>query len=135
MHELGLCEGVVEAICRRAKGRPVSWARVRVGGHAVDPAVINQGVVMAAAGTEAEGLSLELILDPVRCRCPRCGAEEPIDNALGLAACVHCGSLDVEVVGSEHAVLEAVRYRLSDGAAPPAHPDYRKERTWMPSSS
>lgn len=135
MHELGLCDGVVEAICRRAKGRPVTWARVRVGGHAVDPAVITQGVAVAAAGTEAEGLSLDLVLDPMRCRCPRCGAEEPIDNALGLAACVHCGSLDVEVVGSEHAVLEAVRYRPSGPGAASAHSNYRKERTWTSSSS
>lgn len=134
MHELGLCDGIVEAICRRAQGRPVGWARVRVGGHAVDPAVISQGVAVAAAGTEAEGLSLEVLVDPMRCRCRRCGAEEPIDSALGLAACVQCGSVDIEVVGSEHAVLETVGYRPPDGAAASASPD-AKERPWTPSNS
>ncbi|MBO0746867.1 MAG: hydrogenase maturation nickel metallochaperone HypA [Acidimicrobiaceae bacterium] len=135
MHELGLCDGVVEAICRRAKGRPVDWARVRVGGHAVDPAVITQGVAVAAMGTEAEGLSLDVLLDPMRCRCQRCGAEESIENALGLAACIRCGSLEVEVVGSEHAVLEAVRYRRGDAMAASADSTHRKERTWTPSNS
>jgi hydrogenase nickel incorporation protein HypA/HybF len=114
VHELGLCDGVVEAICRRAGGRPVGWARVRIGGHAVDPEVIAQGVALAAAGTEAEDLTLEVIVDPVRVHCGSCGAEEPVANALGLAACSHCGGIDVELIGSEHAVLEAVGYRKSE---------------------
>lgn len=111
MHELGLCEGVVDALVERARGRPVAWARVRVGGHPVDPAVISQGVAMAAAGTEAEGVRLELVMDPARSRCRRCGAEEPVEDAMSLAACRRCGGVDVDVVGTDHAVLEAVGYR------------------------
>lgn len=111
VHELGLCDGVVQAIRRRAQGRPVSWARVRVGGHALDPEVIAQGAAMAAAGTEAEGFSLELVVEPMRTVCGRCGADEPVEEAMALAACPRCGSVDIEVTGSEHAVLEAVGYR------------------------
>lgn len=110
MHELGLCQSVLEAVVDRAQGRQVDWARVRVGGHPVDPDVIGQGVALLAVGTEAEHMSLELRLEPLRTRCARCGAEEPVTDAAGLAACRRCGGIDVEVVGSEHAVVEAVAY-------------------------
>jgi hydrogenase nickel incorporation protein HypA/HybF len=119
MHELGLCEAIVGTICRSAAGRPVEWARVRVGGHPVDPAVVQQGVAMAAAGTEANGMQLEIVVDPFRTRCGRCGAEEPVTSAVGFAACAHCGGIDVELIGSEAASVEAVRYG---------------ERAWTPSS-
>jgi hydrogenase nickel incorporation protein HypA/HybF len=124
VHELGLCDGVVEAICRRADGRPVSWARVRIGGHAVDPEVIAQGVAVAAAGTEAQGLTLEVVVDPARAHCRSCGVEEPVGDAVALAACRHCGGIDVELTGSEHAVLEAVGYRPSNIS----HHDYSQGR-------
>jgi hydrogenase nickel incorporation protein HypA/HybF len=117
MHELGMCEAIVDALRQRAGGRRVEWARVRVGGHAVDPAVIAHGVALAASGTEAEGVELELIVDPMRARCRRCGAEEPVTNALALAACVHCGGVDVDIAGSEHASLEALRYQTQGRAA------------------
>ncbi len=125
MHELGMCEAVVEAICRRAGGRPVSWAQVRVGGHPVDPEVISQGVAMAAMGTEAQGLLVDVVLDPLRARCRRCGADEPVDDALGLAACRSCGGVDIELVGAEHVVLQALAYREAE----------KGEETWTPSSS
>lgn len=128
MHELGLCDALGEAILRRAKGRPVTWARVRIGGHAVDPAVIEQGVALAVAGTEAEGLELEVILDPMRVRCARCGAEAPADDAVALVSCRSCGNLDVEVRGAEHAVLEALAYRSAEPVA-------GKEEPWTRSSS
>lgn len=111
MHELGLCEAVVDTVLRRAQGRPVSWARVRVGGHAVDPAVMAQGVAMAALGTPAEGMRLEVVAVPDRLICRGCGADEPVADALSLAACARCGSVDVEVRGGEESVLEAVGYR------------------------
>jgi len=117
MHELGLCEAIADAVERRAKGRPVTWARVRIGGHAVDPDVIRQGVQMAAAGGPAEGLDLEVIIDPARIRCRQCRTEAPVSDALGLAACQACGGIDVEVIGGEEAVLEAVAYATVDDEA------------------
>ncbi|MGH9103425.1 MAG: hydrogenase/urease maturation nickel metallochaperone HypA [Acidimicrobiales bacterium] len=152
MHELGLCDAVVEAVIRRARGRPVSWARVRLGGHPVDPSVITQGVAVAAAGTEAEAMVLELVLDPARARCRRCGAEEEVVDGLSLAVCRRCGGMDVEMVGAEHAVLEAVGYRAAGveagggkGATEVAQRAGRgevdsritagKEGSWTPSSS
>lgn len=122
---MGLCEAIAEAIERRAGGRSVTRARVRVGGHAVDPAVIRRGVEMAAAGGPADGLDLEVIVDPARSRCRRCGNEAPVTDAVSLVACQNCGGIDVEVVGNEEAVLETVAYATADG----------KEKQWSPSSS
>lgn len=121
MHETGLCEGVVDAIVRRAHGRPVGWARVRIGGHPVDPEVVGQGVAVAAMGTEAEGLEVEVVLDPLRAVCGSCGADEPVNDAPDMTACRRCGGLDVTLAGSDHAVLEAVGYRqMERGAGGPA---------------
>ena len=116
MHEMGLCEAIAEAIERRAGGRRVTWARVRVGGHAVDPEVIRQGVEMACAGGPADGLDLDVLVDPARSRCRACGGEAPVTEAVGLIACRSCGGIDVEVVGSEEAILEAVAYATEGGA-------------------
>lgn len=126
MHELGLCEALVDALASRGRGRAVTWARVRVGGHAVDPGVIRQGVAMAAAGTEVEGIELEVIVDPLRVRCGRCGSEEPVQVGAALAVCPRCGGVDLELVGSEQAQVEAARYAAA-GEDP-------KEGAWMPSS-
>ncbi|MGH9107159.1 MAG: hydrogenase/urease maturation nickel metallochaperone HypA [Acidimicrobiales bacterium] len=114
MHELGLCEGIVEAVLRRAHGRPVAAARARVGGHAMDPAVIAQGVAVAALGTEVEGMRLEVVVDPLRSRCGACGAEQTVEDPVALVACRRCGGVDVEVLGSELCLLESVVYRVGD---------------------
>ncbi|HLV75097.1 hydrogenase nickel incorporation protein HypA/HybF [Actinomadura hallensis] len=108
MHELGMCEGIVEAALRRADGRPVRGMRVRIGGHPVDPEVIEQGVRVAAAGTAAEDAALDLVLEPLAVRCGRCRARTPVNSAAALAACPACGSVDVESTGREDVVLESI---------------------------
>lgn len=108
MHELGMCEGIVEAVVRRAGDRPVRAVRVRVGGHPVDPDVIEQGVRVAAMGTVAEGADIDLMLEPLRVRCRRCREETPVNSAMALAACPACGAVDVEVAGHEDVVLESI---------------------------
>ncbi|MCD0449909.1 hydrogenase maturation nickel metallochaperone HypA [Actinocorallia sp. API 0066] len=108
MHELGLCEGIVEAALKRAGDRRVRAVRVRVTGHPVDPAVIEQGFRMAAAGTLAADASVELVQELAEVRCRACGTEGRADGALGLTACAHCGALDVEATGEEEAFLESI---------------------------
>jgi hydrogenase nickel incorporation protein HypA/HybF len=114
MHETGLCEAVVQAALRRAGGRRVTRVRVRIGGHLVDPGVITQGIQVAALGTDAEGTDVELVLDPMVVRCRDCGRVGDVRDHLDLVACPACGGVDVEVSGSEHAVLESVTFL--DGA-------------------
>lgn len=108
MHELGLCDGIVEAVLRRAAGRRVSAARVRIGGHPVDPEVMEQGFALAAMGTPAEGAALDVVSEPSTVHCRGCGSRAPVADHLALVACRACGGVDVEVVGSDEAVLESI---------------------------
>ena len=108
MHEMGLCEAIVEAALRRAKGRAVQTVRVRVGGHPVDPGVIAQAFRLAAAGTAVADADIDLVITPPTVRCRGCGAQATAADALDLAVCAQCGSVDVEVTGTDDVVLESI---------------------------
>lgn len=110
MHELGLCEAIVQRVEERAGERPVSRVRVRVGRllH-VHPGAFEQSFAIAAAGGAAEDAVAELVLLPVRARCGACGAEFETDDVV--AACVACGAVDVELTGGDELTLESIEYR------------------------
>lgn len=116
MHELGLCDAIVTAALKRAGDRRVRAVRVRVTGHPVDPAVIEQGFRLAAAGTLAQDAAVDLVQEPAEVRCRSCGRTGRADGALGFAACAHCGGLDVEATGKEEAVLESITVDEPAGA-------------------
>lgn len=109
MHEFGLCEGVLEAVRKRAAGRPVSGIRVRCGvRHAVDPESMAQAFGFVAAGTEADGAAVEVVTVPATVTCRGCGtATQSTDQ---LAVCPRCGSADVSVDGGDELTLESVSY-------------------------
>ena len=65
MHELGLCEGLLDAVERRAAGRKVLGVRFRVGeDHRVVGEALDQAFAMLAAGTVAEGAEIDLVQVP-----------------------------------------------------------------------
>lgn len=65
MHEMGMCEGVLAAVERRAGGRPVDAVGVRIGAHlAVLPDVFEQSFQVAAQGGVAEGASVQIVAVP-----------------------------------------------------------------------
>lgn len=105
MHELGLCEDIVRAVLKRADGRRVRAARVRIGGHPVDAEVINTNVQVAAVGTCAEGLEVEVVSRPTSMRCRACGNVADPDDAMALVACRRCGGLDIAADDDDHDVL------------------------------
>ncbi len=108
MHELGLCEGIVEAAVRHARGRQVSAVRVRVSGHPVDDEVVRQGFLMAATGSVVAGAQLELVQEPGLVRCGECGARQLTADPVDLVACARCGGVDVVVEDEDRAVLESI---------------------------
>ncbi len=109
VHEFGLCEGVLEAVLARAAGRRVARVRVRCGvRHAVDPDSMAQAFGLVAAGTEADGATVDLVTVPATVACRDCGiASESADL---LAVCPRCGGADVETTGGDELVLESVSY-------------------------
>jgi hydrogenase nickel incorporation protein HypA/HybF len=118
MHETGLVDAIVRAAVRRGAGRRVTGLRVRVGGHPVDPAVVTQGIQMAACGTVAEGVDVELVMEPMTVRCAGCGHEGPVTDHLSVVACRQCGAVDVEVSGDEEVVLESITLADEPGERP-----------------
>lgn len=109
MHEMGYCEGVLEAVERRAAGRTVTRVGVRIGAvHRVVADVFAQSFQLAAAGGPAEGATTEVVVVPVHGHCMDCradfGSPEPAP------ACPSCGSLDVAVDGGDEVVLEWLQY-------------------------
>ncbi len=108
MHELGLCEAIVAATVRRAAGRRVTGVRVRIGGHAIDADVVAQGIQLAAAGTVAQDVAVELVLEPMRMTCHGCGRVGPIEDHLGMVACTRCGGIDIDVTGTDDVRLESI---------------------------
>jgi hydrogenase nickel incorporation protein HypA/HybF len=110
MHEFGLCEGVLDAVRARARGREVTAIRVRFGvRHAVDAESLSFAFESVAAGTEAADAAVELVTVPALLSCRRCGSRA--DSTDLLAVCPHCGSSDVEFTGGDEMTLESVTYR------------------------
>ncbi|MEP7053758.1 MAG: hydrogenase maturation nickel metallochaperone HypA [Actinomycetota bacterium] len=110
MHEISYCEGVADAVLRRAQGRPVARIGVRIGVvHRVVAAAFQQSFELVAAGGPAEGATTELVVVPVKGSCRDCGTLfEATDPA---PACPRCGSFDVEAEGGDEVVLEWIEYR------------------------
>ena len=112
MHELGMCEAIVDAVERRAAGRRVCAFTVRVGTlHRVVEPAMDQAFLMASAGTVAEGATLELVVVPVRATCGSCGLTA--ESADPPVACAGCGSTDVELSGGDELVLESIEVDTS----------------------
>ena len=113
---MGYCEGVLEAVERRAKGRPVSRIGVRIGAvHRVVPDVFEQSFQLAAVGGPAEGACTEVTVQPVEGHCMDCRHDfSSLDPA---PSCPSCGSIEVAAHGGDEVVLEWVAYVDSGAVA------------------
>ena len=119
MHELSYCEGVLEAVERRAAGRPVSRVGVRIGAvHRVVAEAFEQSFQLAATGGPAEGAATEVVVVPVHGHCMDCRTD--FDSTDPSPAGPACGSLDVAAEGGDEVVLEWLQYVDTDRAAEPA---------------
>jgi hydrogenase nickel incorporation protein HypA/HybF len=112
MHEWGFCEGILEAVQRRAAGRRVKRVRLRVGVlHRLDQDALQQAFSLAASGSEAEEAILDLVFIPTRWRCRGCRAESEAADII--VVCSSCGGMEVEVSGGDEMILESVEYETA----------------------
>ena len=121
MHEMSYCEGVLEAVERRAAGRPVARIGVRIGAiHRVVAAAFEQSFQIAAVGGPAEGATTDLVVLPVHGHCMSCRFDfQATDPA---PACPRCGTLEVAVEGGDEVVLEWLEYVETAAADPSGEP-------------
>jgi len=118
MHEIGYCDGVLEAVERRAAGRRVARIGVRIGAkHRVVSEVFEQTFQHVAAGGVAEGASTDLTTVPARALCRLCGTA--FDTLEAMPDCPSCAAPVLELDGGDEVVLEWVEYH-PDQSWPPA---------------
>jgi hydrogenase nickel incorporation protein HypA/HybF len=109
VHEMSYCEGVVEAVEKRAAGRPVARVGVRIGAvHRIVADAFEQSFQIAATGGPAEGARTELVVLPVHGHCMDC--RHDFASTDPSPACPSCGSLDVAVEGGDEVILEWLQY-------------------------
>lgn len=118
MQELKLCEGILEATMRRARGRRVCSVRVRVAGPSLDLWALERAFYMLASGTVADGAQLQVMTEASASRCEDCGAQlPPPDQRLAatsivaaLVVCPSCRSLVTQWAFHEGAVVESLTF-------------------------
>lgn len=126
MHELGYCEGVLEAVLARAAGRRVTSVGVRIGVlHGVVAEAFQQSFDVAAAGTVAASARTVLTVLPVRGRCRACRRDFAALDAT--PACPGCGSWEVALDGGDDVVLEWVGYADASGDVSPVPVHHHEE--------
>ncbi|MEO6712470.1 MAG: hydrogenase maturation nickel metallochaperone HypA [Mycobacteriales bacterium] len=113
---MSYCEGVLEAVQRRAAGRAVARVGVRIGAiHRVVAGAFEQSFQLAAVGGPAEGATTELVVVPVHGHCMDCRTDFTASDPS--PACPSCGSLDVAVEGGDEVILEWIEYVDTSGRA------------------
>ncbi len=109
MHEISYCEGVLEAVERRAAGRPVARIGVRAGTlHRLVPDAFEQSFQLVAAGGIADGATTEVVLVPATAGCTTCGLR--FETADPAATCPSCAGFDIELEGGDELTLAWVQY-------------------------
>jgi hydrogenase nickel incorporation protein HypA/HybF len=107
MHELSIADAVVTIASRHAAGRRVSRVELRVGHlRQVVPDALEFAFELVAKDTVVEGAVLAMEEVPAQVRCGACGAETVLEAFP--AHCGACGGLDVEVVGGDELLVEAL---------------------------
>ncbi len=107
MHELSIANSVVRVASEQADGRRVTKVWLRVGHlRQVVPSALAFAFELVAQGTPIEGAELVIEDVPATVCCRQCGSESALDGFP--AACPRCGSLNVEVVGGEELLVEAL---------------------------
>ncbi len=103
MHELSLCESIVQALEEAAKQQHFSRVRtvwLEVGDLAgVEIPALEFGWEVVSRHTLAEGSKLEIIRIPGQAFCQGCANTVAVKQRFD--ACPHCGSYQLQITGGE----------------------------------
>ena len=103
MHEMSLCQSVVQILEEQAKTQAftrVKTVRLEIGPLAtVEPEAMRFCFEAATRGTLAENATLDIITTPASAWCFSCGETVVISERNGV--CPSCGSYQVQVTGGD----------------------------------
>jgi hydrogenase nickel incorporation protein HypA/HybF len=122
VHELALCQGLIDQIEQVARAQQASTVHavvVAVGAlSGVEPELLQAAFVIARAGTVAAQAQLQVDARPARVACAVCGqsAEVPVNRLL----CPACGTWRVRVIEGEELTLMRLELSRDAAAAQPA---------------
>lgn len=110
MHELSLVASVFEVLEEKARehgAARVTRVVLKVGVMAgVVPDLLESAFETYKIGTIAETARLEIVVVPVKLRCPDCGGEAVREDTD--FSCAGCGSRRVEIVEGRDLVVETI---------------------------
>lgn len=110
MHELAVCQGMLDQVTRIAadhRATGVNRILVKIGAlSGVEPELLRQTFPLASAGTVAAAAELAIETAAIRVRCDTCGAEtEALPNRL---TCGACGDWHTRVISGDEMMLMSV---------------------------
>jgi hydrogenase nickel incorporation protein HypA/HybF len=117
VHELSLVASVFDILEEKARDHGASRVTavvLRVGRMSgVVPDLLESAFDSFKKGTLAEGARLEIVIVPVKLRCPDCGGASVREDTD--FSCAACGSRRVEIVEGREIVVEKIELE-TDGA-------------------
>jgi len=118
MHELSLCEALIDTARRQLDARPeyagrrLKSLKVSIGAlSGCEPDLLARLFPHASPGTVAEGAELIVDFQPARVACEACGTER--DVAANQLVCPQCGDTHVRLVAGDDVLLTGMT--LTDG--------------------
>lgn len=113
VHELSLCQAILETVEVRSGGRPVHRVDVRIGYfRQVVPDALRFAWEMLTEGSNLSDCELGIESVPAVVRCRACAATTTLD--LPVLACATCESLDVELISGEE--FQIASFDVADAA-------------------
>ena len=110
MHELSVCQGILDQVARVAADHGATGVKnivVRIGPlSGVVPSLLAQAFPLARAGTVAEGAELTIEELPVRVHCDACGADT--DARPNRLLCGECGDWPTQLISGDELLLVRV---------------------------
>jgi hydrogenase nickel incorporation protein HypA/HybF len=116
VHELSLIASAFEVLedeARKHGAQRVSRVVLRVGVMSgVVPDLLESAFEVYKKGTIAETARLEIVLVPVKVRCPECGGEAVREETD--FSCAACGSRRVKIVGGMDIIVEKLEFEVGE---------------------
>lgn len=110
MHELSVCQGLLDQVARVAADHGASGVKrvvVRIGPlSGIVPELLQQAFPLARAGTIAEAAALTIEELPVRVHCDACGADS--DARPNRLLCGECGNWHTQLISGDELLLASV---------------------------